>query len=131
MMCDARCVCFVRCVFVDVKRWARACGYWLPQCLQCTRRVFFGAVLLDGIFFDEMTNDCNYDTYYANLTAYVKSKDAGALVIGNPGTASVTCPGGSTGSEVTWAASVRFNCCLRGKRGWLVLGNTQVLDFLL
>lgn len=79
--------------------------------------VSVGAVLLDGIFFDEMTNDCNYDTYYANLTAYVKSKDAGALVIGNPGTASVTCPGGSTGSEVTWAASVRFNCCLRGKRG--------------
>jgi hypothetical protein len=41
--------------------------------------------LIDGIFFDEMSNDLAYTDYYVQLNSYVKTKLAGASVIGNPG----------------------------------------------
>lgn len=42
--------------------------------------------LIDGIFFDEMSNNLGDVSYHQELRDYVKAKSAGAVVIGNPGT---------------------------------------------
>jgi hypothetical protein len=43
------------------------------------------------IFFDEASNDCTQLPYYKALHAYVKGKQAGAVVAINPGTATAEC----------------------------------------
>lgn len=65
-------------------------------------------VLVRGIFLDEMTNDIASTGYYQALTAYVKSKDAGARVFGNPGTTFTqdTSGGGSGFGVSDYATSV-------------------------
>lgn len=65
-------------------------------------------VLSNGIFLDETTNDIASTGYYQTLTAYVKSKDAGARVFGNPGTTFTqdTIGGTSAFGEDDYATSV-------------------------
>ncbi len=65
-------------------------------------------VLVRGIFLDEMSNDLASTGYYQTLTAYVKSKDAGARVFGNPGTPfTQDTSGGTSGFTVAdYAGSV-------------------------
>jgi len=58
-------------------------------------------VLVSGIFLDEMTNDIAATGYYQTLDAYVKSKDIGARVFGNPGTSfTQDTSGGASGFSV-------------------------------
>ncbi|HEV2390214.1 MAG TPA: spherulation-specific family 4 protein, partial [Nitrososphaerales archaeon] len=40
---------------------------------------------VNGIFFDEMSNDATYESYYSTLNSYVKS-DGMTYTMGNPGT---------------------------------------------
>lgn len=40
---------------------------------------------VDGIFFDQMSNDSATKPYYLDLSNYVKSKAANHMVVGNPG----------------------------------------------
>ncbi len=56
--------------------------------------------IVDGIFFDEMTNDLASVGYYQQLRDYVKGKDPGALVIGNPGTTFTNNPSMQTMFDV-------------------------------
>ncbi len=44
------------------------------------------AGFVDGIFFDEMSNDLASVGYYQDLHAYVQSQQSGARTFGNPGT---------------------------------------------
>ena len=44
---------------------------------------------LDGIFIDEMSNDLADLGYYQSILQHVRTKSEAAIVIGNPGTASV------------------------------------------
>ncbi|MBI5504751.1 MAG: spherulation-specific family 4 protein [Deltaproteobacteria bacterium] len=46
---------------------------------------------VDGIFFDQASNDCADEPYYENLDAYVKGKDAAAVTVINPGTTTPEC----------------------------------------
>ena len=46
---------------------------------------------VDGIFFDEGSNNCTTANYYATLNAYVKSKGGKAVTIINPGTNTQEC----------------------------------------
>lgn len=57
--------------------------------------------LLDGVFFDEMSTDLADVGYYAALRDYVKTKDASARVIGNPGVSGVVNPSGQVAFGVT------------------------------
>lgn len=41
---------------------------------------------VDGIMFDDMTNQPGYETYYSTLNGYVHSLIPGSLTLGNPGT---------------------------------------------
>ncbi|MEQ8662925.1 MAG: spherulation-specific family 4 protein [Gammaproteobacteria bacterium] len=59
---------------------------------------FYGAAFVDGIFFDEMSNDLADTGYYRALAAHVRAHAPGALVFGNPGTGFVTNPSAQT----TW-----------------------------
>lgn len=52
---------------------------------------------VDGIFFDEMSNDLADVGYYQELHAYVKSQQPGARTIGNPGTTFTNNPSGQNG----------------------------------
>ncbi len=52
--------------------------------------------LVDGIFFDEMSNNLAHTGYYQTLRDYVHNKTTGSLVIGNPGTGFVNNPSGQT-----------------------------------
>ncbi len=52
--------------------------------------------LIDGIFFDEMSNDLANTGYYQGLRNYVRSKGNSELVIGNPGTSYTGNPSGQT-----------------------------------
>jgi hypothetical protein len=40
---------------------------------------------IDGIFFDQMSNDASTQNYYRSLYNYVKGKSSKAVVVGNPG----------------------------------------------
>ncbi|MEZ6095452.1 MAG: spherulation-specific family 4 protein [Pirellulaceae bacterium] len=51
---------------------------------------------VDGIFFDEMSNDLANVGYYQDLHAYVQSLQPGAKTFGNPGTIFVNNPSGQT-----------------------------------
>lgn len=46
---------------------------------------------VDGIFFDDVTNDCATAGYYNELHDYVKAKASGATVVLNPGTNTGEC----------------------------------------
>ena len=46
-------------------------------------------VQIQGIFFDEMSNDLSHAPYYRSLRDYVRSLDPDAWVVGNPGTSFV------------------------------------------
>ncbi len=46
---------------------------------------------MDGIFFDETSNDCARFGYYSELRAYVKAKGGVAKVVLNPGTRTGEC----------------------------------------
>ena len=52
------------------------------------------AGLIDGIFFDEMSNDLADVGYYQGIRDYVKGKSAAATVIANPGTSFTNNPSG-------------------------------------
>ncbi|MEZ6059002.1 MAG: spherulation-specific family 4 protein [Planctomycetaceae bacterium] len=54
------------------------------------------AGFVDGIFFDEMSNDLANTGYYAELQDYVKSLQATARTFGNPGTPYTENPSGQT-----------------------------------
>lgn len=41
---------------------------------------------VDGIMFDDMTNQVGYETYYSTLSSYVHSLIPGSTTMGNPGT---------------------------------------------
>ena len=58
-------------------------------------------VLIDGIFFDEMSNDLVDTGYYHTLRDHVRAHDAAARVVGNPGVASTVNPSGQT----TWTVA--------------------------
>lgn len=58
-------------------------------------------VQIDGIFFDEMSNDLADVGYYLALRDYVRGLLATAIVVGNPGTTFVNNPSGQT----TWLVS--------------------------
>lgn len=45
---------------------------------------------VDGIFFDQMSNDSAVASYYRARYSYVKTKPGAALVVGNPGAAAST-----------------------------------------
>lgn len=62
---------------------------------------------VDGIFFDEGdNNNCTLeDSYYHPLYNYVKGKDAGGIVVTNPGTATATCYLDSADIIVTFEGS--------------------------
>ncbi|MEQ8230273.1 MAG: spherulation-specific family 4 protein [Gammaproteobacteria bacterium] len=62
---------------------------------------YYGHELIDGIFFDEMSNDLFDTGYYRTLAAHVRASAPGALVIGNPGTGFVNNPTGQT----TWSVA--------------------------
>jgi len=51
---------------------------------------------VDGIFFDEMSNDLADVGYYQEIAAYVEMQSAGAHTFGNPGTSFVNNPSGQT-----------------------------------
>jgi hypothetical protein len=51
---------------------------------------------VNGIFFDEMSNDLARVGYYQELNAYVKSLKAGARTFGNPGTVFTNNPSGQS-----------------------------------
>lgn len=55
-------------------------------------------VRIDGIFFDEMSNDLADVGYYQDLRDHVRSYGAGFRVVGNPGTSFVNNPSGQS----TW-----------------------------
>ena len=57
--------------------------------------------LIDGIFFDEMSNDLADVGYYQETRDYVRGKSANAQVIGNPGTSSTRNPSGQMKFDVT------------------------------
>lgn len=44
---------------------------------------------VNGIFFDEMANTAGYQTYYSNLSSYVKSNGM-TMTVGNPGTSTIS-----------------------------------------
>jgi len=46
---------------------------------------------VDGIFFDQASNDCANEPYYATLRAYVTGSDANAVTVINPGTTTPEC----------------------------------------
>jgi len=46
---------------------------------------------VDGIFFDQASNDCADEPYYETIDAYVKGKDAAAVTVINPGTTTPEC----------------------------------------
>lgn len=62
-----------------------------------------GTSVVDGIFFDVVTNDCtdpndpaysnSHIAYYQDLSTYVKGQDSNALVVLNPGILDPTLPG--------------------------------------
>jgi hypothetical protein len=54
------------------------------------------AGFVDGIFFDEMSNDLADVVYYDELHAYVQNNQAGARTFGNPGTTFTNNPSGQT-----------------------------------
>jgi len=58
-------------------------------------------VQVQGIFFDEMSNDLAHVGYYQDLRDHVRSHLAGARVVGNPGTSFVNNPSG----QMTWTVS--------------------------
>lgn len=60
---------------------------------------FYGGYV-DSIFFDEMSNDLKNVGYYRELRDYVKSKNPGVKVIGNPGTSFINNPSGQTSFTV-------------------------------
>ena len=51
---------------------------------------------VDGIFFDEMSNDLADVGYYQEIAAYVEMQSMGAQTFGNPGTSFVNNPSGQT-----------------------------------
>lgn len=53
-------------------------------------------VQVDGIFFDEMSNDLADVGYYQQLSDYVNSREPAAKVIANPGTTFTNNPSGQT-----------------------------------
>lgn len=58
-------------------------------------------VQIQGIFFDEMSNDLADVGYYQTLRDYVRSQAPGVIVVGNPGTSFVNNPSGQS----TWSIS--------------------------
>lgn len=58
-------------------------------------------VQIQGLFFDEMSNDLADVGYYQTLRDYVRSHDSGARVVGNPGTSFVNNPS----AQSTWTVS--------------------------
>lgn len=58
-------------------------------------------VQIEGIFFDEMSNDLADVGYYQTLRDYVRDIAAAAIVVGNPGTSFVNNPSGQS----TWSVS--------------------------
>lgn len=58
-------------------------------------------VQIQGIFFDEMSNDLADVGYYQTLRDYVRNQIQAAIVVGNPGTSFVNNPSGQT----TWSVS--------------------------
>jgi len=58
-------------------------------------------VQIQGIFFDEMSNDLADVGYYLTLRDYVRSHEITAIVVGNPGTSFVNNPSG----QATWSVS--------------------------
>ena len=58
-------------------------------------------VQIQGIFFDEMSNDLADVGYYWTLRDYVRSLAGGAVVVGNPGTSFVNNPSGQTAWSVS------------------------------
>ncbi len=58
-------------------------------------------VQIQGIFFDEMSNDLADVGYYRTLRDHVRSHDQAAIVVGNPGTSFVNNPSG----QMTWSVS--------------------------
>lgn len=65
-------------------------GYWRGAGVQ-----------VQGIFFDEVSNDLANVGYYNTLRDHVRSHDSEARVVGNPGTSFVNNPSGQS----TWDAS--------------------------
>jgi hypothetical protein len=61
---------------------------------------------VDSIFFDEMSNDLVKVGYYQELRDYVRSKNAGAKVIGNPGTPFTFSSGTTAFTPADYAASM-------------------------
>ena len=53
-------------------------------------------VQVQGIFFDEMSNDLADVGYYQELRDHVRSHDPSGIVVGNPGTTFVNNPSGQT-----------------------------------
>lgn len=61
---------------------------------------------VDGIFFDQATNDCRNTSYYQQLFDYVKGKSAAAKVVLNPGTKTVSdCYMASTDIIITFEST--------------------------
>lgn len=58
-------------------------------------------VQIDGVFFDEMSNDLADVGYYSALRDYVRGQLATAILVGNPGTTFVNNPTGQT----TWSVA--------------------------
>lgn len=58
-------------------------------------------IQVDGIFFDEMSNDLADVGYYEDLRDYVRGKAVGAMVVGNPGTTFVDNPSGQDQWTIT------------------------------
>ncbi len=58
-------------------------------------------VQIQGIFFDEMSNDLADVGYYQDLRDYVRSHDPDARVVGNPGTSFINNPSGQSIFTVT------------------------------
>jgi hypothetical protein len=46
---------------------------------------YYGWYAVDGVFFDQMSNNSGTKPYYLDLYNYVRTKSAGAVIIGNPG----------------------------------------------
>lgn len=59
------------------------------------------AGFVDGIFFDEMSNDLADVGYYQELHSYVQSQQPGARTIGNPGTTFTNNPSGQNSFDAT------------------------------
>lgn len=76
------------------------------------------AGFVDGVFFDEMSNDLANTGYYRELADYVKSQQVGARTIGNPGTTFVINPSNqSTWSSSDFAASLDTIATLENTAG--------------